>query len=76
VHQDGDRPRRASGDRSTSDLVRVSRDIIDHRMHVNPRAKPRKLKLQKISKEKVEAVKAKVMKLLDACFIRVVTYPK
>jgi hypothetical protein len=27
---------------STSDLVGVSRDIIEHRLHVNPSAKPKK----------------------------------
>jgi hypothetical protein len=45
---------------STSDLVGVSRDIIEHRLQVNQNANPRKEKLQKMSKEKVEAVKAKV----------------
>jgi hypothetical protein len=27
---------------STSDLVGVSKDIIEHRLHVNPSAKPKK----------------------------------
>jgi hypothetical protein len=30
---------------STSDLVGVSRDVIEHRLQVNPSAKPRKQKL-------------------------------
>jgi hypothetical protein len=54
---------------STSDLVGVSRDIIEHRLEVNPNVKPRKQKLQKMSKEKVQAVKAEVQRLLDAGFI-------
>jgi hypothetical protein len=54
---------------STSDLVGVSRDIIEHRLQVNPNVKPRKQKLQKMSKEKVQAVKAEVQRLLDAGFI-------
>jgi hypothetical protein len=45
---------------STSDLVGVSRDIIEHRLQVNQNANPRKEKLQKMSKEKVEVVKAEV----------------
>jgi hypothetical protein len=45
---------------STSDLVGVSRDIIEHRLQVNQNVNPRKEKLQKMSKEKVEAVKAEV----------------
>jgi hypothetical protein len=60
---------------STSDLVGVSRDIIEHRLQVNSNAKPRKQKLQKMSEEKVEAMKAEVQRLLDADFIREVTYP-
>jgi hypothetical protein len=42
---------------------------------VNPNAKSRKQKLHKIFEEKVEAVKAKVQRLLDAGFIIEVTYP-
>jgi hypothetical protein len=56
--------------------VGVSRDVIEHQLQVNPNAKPKKQKLRKISKEKVEAVKAKVQRLLDAGFIREVTYPQ
>jgi hypothetical protein len=33
---------------STSDLVGVSRDIIKHKLQVNPNVKPRKQKLHKI----------------------------
>jgi hypothetical protein len=43
---------------STSDLIGVSGDIIEHKLQVNPSAKPRKQKFQKMSKEKVEVVKA------------------
>jgi hypothetical protein len=60
---------------STSDLIGVSRDIIKHKLQVNLAAKPRKQKLHKMSEEKVETAKAEVQRLLDACFIREVTYP-
>jgi hypothetical protein len=43
---------------------------------VNPSMKPRKLKLQKMSEEKVEAVKDEVQRLLEPGFIREVTYPQ
>jgi hypothetical protein len=59
---------------STSDLIGVSRDIIENQLQVSPNVKPRKQKLHKMSKEKVEAVKAKIQRLLDAGFIREVTY--
>jgi hypothetical protein len=60
---------------STSDLVRVSRDVIEHRLQVSPTARPKKQKLYKMLEEKVEAAKAKVQRLLDAGFIREVVYP-
>jgi hypothetical protein len=59
----------------TSDLTWVSRDIVEHKLQVNPSVKSRKHKLRKMSDEKVVAVKAKVQRLLDAGFIREVHYP-
>jgi hypothetical protein len=54
----------------TYDLTGVSKSIIEHKLHVNPSAKPRKQKLHKISDEKIAATKAEVQRLLDAGFIR------
>jgi hypothetical protein len=42
----------------TYDLTRVSRDIIEHKLQVNPSARPKKQKLHKMSDEKVATVKA------------------
>jgi hypothetical protein len=56
--------------------VGVSRDIIEHRLQVNPTTRPKKHKLCKISEEKVEAVKVEVQRLLDAGFIKEVVYPQ
>jgi hypothetical protein len=61
---------------STSDLIGVSMDIIEHRLQVNPTTKPRKQKLRKMSEEKVEAMKVEVQRLLDMGFIREVAYPQ
>jgi hypothetical protein len=61
---------------SISDLVGVSRYIIKHSLQVNRVAKLRKQKLHKMSEEKVEATKADVERLLDAGFIKEVTYPQ
>jgi hypothetical protein len=36
---------------STSDLIRVSREVIEHKLHVNPNAKSKKQKLRKISEK-------------------------
>jgi hypothetical protein len=61
---------------STSDLVGISRDVIEHRLQVSPNARPKKQKLHKMVEEKVEAMKVEVRMLLDAGFIREVTYPE
>jgi hypothetical protein len=61
---------------STSDLVGVNRDIIKHRLQVSLNLKPKKQKLHKMVDEKIQATKAKVQRLLDAGFIREVTYPE
>jgi hypothetical protein len=61
---------------STSDVVGVSRDVVEHRLQVSLTARPRKQKLHKMLEEKVEAVKAEVQRLLDTGFIREVFYPQ
>jgi hypothetical protein len=61
---------------STSDLIGVSREVIEYKLQVNPNAKPKKQKLCKMSEDKIEATKADVQHLLDAEFIREVTYPQ
>jgi hypothetical protein len=61
---------------STSDLIGVSKEVIEHKLQVNPNVKPKKQKLHKMSEEKIEAAKAKVQRLLDVGFIREVTCPQ
>jgi hypothetical protein len=60
---------------SASDLCGVSRDIIEHRLDIDPLMKPKKQKLRKISDDKIVAVKAEVQRMLDANVIREVKYP-
>jgi hypothetical protein len=59
---------------STSDLIGVNNEVIEHKLQVNPNVKPKKQKLRKMSQEKLEVVKAEVKRLLDTGFIREVTY--
>jgi hypothetical protein len=61
---------------STSDLVGVSKDVIEHRLQLSPSAKPKKQKLRKMTDKKIQATKAEVQRLLDAGFIRKLVYPK
>jgi hypothetical protein len=58
----------------TSDLTGVSRDVIEHKLEVNPSTRPRMQRLHKISDEKITTVKAELQRLLDAGFIREVYY--
>ena len=60
---------------SANDLRGVSRDIIEHKLDIDPKIKPKKQKLCKMSHDKVTAVKAEVQRLLDAKVIREVKYP-
>jgi hypothetical protein len=59
----------------TSDLTGVSRDIIEHKLQVDPFMKPRKQRLCRMSDEKVAAAKAEVQRLLEVGFLREVHYP-
>ena len=58
-----------------SDLRGVSRDIIEHRLDIDPKIKPKKQKLCKMSDDKVAIVKVEVKRLLNAKVIREVKYP-
>src|SRR6185503_14555675 len=60
---------------SANDLRGVSRDIIEHKLDIDPKIKPKKQKLRKMSDDKVAAVKAEVQRFLDAKVIREVKYP-
>ena len=60
---------------SACDLRGINRDIIEHRLDIDPKIKPKKQKLRKMSDDKVAAVKAEVQRLLDAKVIREVKYP-
>jgi hypothetical protein len=59
---------------SANDLCRVDRSIIEHALNVDPSARPRKQKLRKMSKDKVEGAKAEVKRLLTSKVIREVAY--
>jgi hypothetical protein len=59
---------------STSNLVGVSKEVIEHKLQVNPLVKPKNQKLRKMLEEKIEAAKNEVQWQLDAGFIREVRY--
>jgi hypothetical protein len=54
----------------TSDLTGVSRDIIEHKLQVNPTTRPRKQKLRKMLDKKVAAAKAELQRQLGTGDVR------
>jgi hypothetical protein len=60
---------------SALNLVGVSHTVIEHGLGIDPLVRPKKQRLRKMSDEKMEAAKAKVHRLLEANFIKPITYP-
>jgi hypothetical protein len=54
----------------------VSRDRIEHSLNVDPKAKPIKQKLRRFEKDKKEAIRVEVTRLLVAGFIKEVYHPE
>jgi hypothetical protein len=53
----------------------LSRDRIEHSLNVDPKAKPVKQKLRRFEKDKKEAIRVEVTRLLAADFIKEVYHP-
>ena len=58
---------------SSNDLG-VSREIIEHKLDIDPKIRPKKQKLRKLAEDRVQTVKAEVQRLLDAKVIREVQF--
>jgi hypothetical protein len=56
-------------------MAGVSRDRIEHSLNVDPKAKPIKQKLRRFGKDKKEAIRVEVTRLLAASFIIEVYHP-
>ena len=61
---------------SSSDLQGISREVIEHELRVNPKAKLVKEGQRSMSEERQKAAQAEVQKLLDAGVMREVQYPE
>jgi hypothetical protein len=59
---------------SSNDLGGVSRDIIEHKLDIDAKFRPKKQKLRKLAEDRVQAAKAEVERLLDAKVIREVQF--
>lgn len=61
---------------SSTNVERMSREVIEHRMNVKKKAKAVKQKKRKFMPEKYEVLKNEVNKLLAAKFVNEVMYPE
>jgi hypothetical protein len=59
-----------------NDLCGVNRDVIEHSLNVDPSFRPRKQRLQKMSKDKAKGARNEVKRLLSAGVIKEVKYPE
>jgi hypothetical protein len=58
-----------------SDMSGIPREVIEHRLGIDPAFKPIKQKERRYTPEMREAIRLEVNKLLEAGFIRAVDYP-
>jgi hypothetical protein len=58
-----------------SDMLGIPREVIEHRLGIDPAFKPIKQKERRYTPERREAIRLEVNKLLEVGFIRPVDYP-
>ena len=59
-----------------ADMPGVPRNLIEHSLNVNGKAKPTKQKLRRFARDKKEAIRVEVTRLLAAGFIKEVYHPE
>jgi hypothetical protein len=58
-----------------SDMPGIPREVIEHKLEIDPAFKPIKQTERKYTPDRREAIRLEVNKLLEAGFIRPVDYP-
>ena len=53
----------------------VPRELIEHELHLDPKAKPIKQRLHCFAQDKKDVIKREIPRLLDAGFIKEVYHP-
>jgi hypothetical protein len=54
----------------------VPRELIEHRLHLDPKATPIKQRLHHFTQDKKDVIKREIARLLDAGFIKEVYHPE
>jgi hypothetical protein len=57
-------------------MSRIPKEVIEHKLDIDPAFKPIKQKKRRYTPEKRETIRLEVNKLLEARFIRPVDYPR
>jgi hypothetical protein len=58
-----------------ADMLGVPRELIEHELHLDPKAKPVKQRLHHFTQDKKDVIKREIARLLDARFIKEVYHP-
>jgi hypothetical protein len=58
-----------------TDMPRVARDVIEHKLRIDPSFKPIKQKETRYTPERHETIRQQVNKLVETIFITPVDYP-
>jgi hypothetical protein len=53
----------------------VTRELIEHELHLDPKAKPIKQRLHRFTQDKKNVIKKEIARLLDVNFIKEVYHP-
>jgi hypothetical protein len=53
----------------------VPRELIEHELHLDPKAKPIKQRLYRFAQDKKDVIKREIVRLLDVGFIKEVYHP-
>jgi hypothetical protein len=53
-----------------ADMPRVPRELIEHELHLDPKAKPVKQQLHHFAQDKKDVIKREIPRLLDVGFIK------
>jgi hypothetical protein len=56
-------------------MPEVPRELIEHELHLNPKAKPVKQRLHRFAQDKKDIIKKEIARLLDVDFIKELYHP-
>jgi hypothetical protein len=58
-----------------ADMSGVPRELVEHKLHIDPKAKSVKQRLHRFAQDKKDVIKKEIARLLDVGFIQEVYHP-